>query len=114
MNKPDNKTACASTAALMSLAALFFSLTPIRGSAQSAAPLSPTGAPGPTAIAELTPHSRPWTNSLARIVEVASGMHFWNGQALVPSEPALRLTTQGDAFVAQRVQHKIRLASDIT
>ena len=38
-----------------------------------------------------------------RIVEIATGMNYFDGQNWVPSDPAFEATA--DAFVAQRIQH---------
>ena len=46
-----------------------------------------------------------------RVREMASGMQYWNG-AWFPSEPSFFFTN--GAFVAEKVQHRIRLASDLS
>ncbi|HTE89815.1 MAG TPA: hypothetical protein VK639_12710, partial [Terriglobales bacterium] len=42
-----------------------------------------------------------------RVIEIATGMNYWDGQNWVPSDPSFDVTP--DAFVAQRTQHKVRL-----
>jgi hypothetical protein len=45
-----------------------------------------------------------------RIVEIATGMNFWNGQSWLPSDSTFSLTN-GD-FVASRLQHKVSISAD--
>src|SRR6266850_1234103 len=46
-----------------------------------------------------------------RVREMASGMHYWNG-AWFPSDPSFIFTN--GAFFAEKVQHRVRLASDLS
>jgi hypothetical protein len=48
-----------------------------------------------------------------RIVEIGSGMNYWDGNAWAPSDPSFEIAPEGDAFVAERVQHRTRLAANI-
>jgi len=54
-----------------------------------------------------------WTRGNARpsVVEIGSGMNFWDGQQWSPSVAEFELTE--DAFVANRVQHRKRLNADL-
>ena len=74
------------------------------------------------AFAEAGPHHvllRPPTDSqrpdAARarspVVELATGMNYWDGQSWQASEPLFTLTE--DAFVAAKIQHRLRLNADI-
>src|SRR5438067_13033891 len=45
--------------------------------------------------------------SNGRIVEVGTGMNYWDGENWTPSYPAFEVTD--DAFVANRLQFKVRL-----
>ena len=40
-------------------------------------------------------------------------MHFWDGQQWTPSDARFEISPEGDAFVADRVQHRTRLAANI-
>lgn len=81
-------------------------------------------------LVEVGPNSRSWTVSDEtsrfssgggparsgaghRVVQLTSGLNYWNGTTWVPSEPFFELSPQGDAFVANKVQTKARLAGDI-
>ncbi|MCL4179246.1 MAG: hypothetical protein KJ072_16075 [Verrucomicrobia bacterium] len=86
-----------------------------------------------TTFTEAGPHHRTWTVEPAesdsaaapdshslqqgrggrRIVEIESGMHFWDGQQWTPSDARFDISPEGDAFVADRVQHRTRLAANI-
>ena len=46
-----------------------------------------------------------------RIVEIGTGMNYFDGQNWVPSDPSFDVTS--DAFVAQRTQHKVRLDANL-
>src|ERR1051326_1608471 len=93
-----------------------------------------SGAPSTNyVISARGPHSRTWTaqetnrsaaanspNSRrpaarrgSTVVELGTGMNYWNGSEWIPSEPVFEVSSERDAFVAARVQHKIRLAADI-
>ena len=45
------------------------------------------------------------------VVEIATGMNYWDGQQWVPSDPIFE--PADDGFVATRLQHKVRLAGDL-
>jgi len=45
------------------------------------------------------------------VVEIASGMNYFDGQNWVPSDASFDVTP--DAFVARRVQHKVRLEANL-
>jgi len=45
------------------------------------------------------------------VVEIATGLNHWTGSNWAPSDPTFEITD--DAFVAERVQHKIRLNAEI-
>ncbi len=40
-------------------------------------------------------------------------MNYWDGQQWTPSDPRFTISPEGDAFVAERVQHRTRLAANI-
>lgn len=46
-----------------------------------------------------------------RIVTMETGMNYWDGQQWVPSDPTFELAE--DAFVANRLQYKVRLAANL-
>ena len=45
------------------------------------------------------------------VVEIATGMNYWDGQQWSPSDASFELTD--DSFVANRVQHRTRLSADL-
>ncbi len=47
----------------------------------------------------------------AQVVEIATGMNYWDGEKYSPSDASFELTE--DAFVADRVQHRTRLNADL-
>ena len=61
------------------------------------------------------PHERIWTSgdpdSDRRIVEIGSGMNYWDGEKWTPSDPSFEVTA--DAFVADRMQYKVRLDANL-
>src|ERR1017187_2314269 len=66
-------------------------------------------------VIDVGPHSRTWSNGHGGnpIIELATGMNFWNGQKWVASNPSFQVSADGTAFVANQVQHKIRLAANL-
>jgi hypothetical protein len=79
-------------------------------------PAPPAGSPTPAStVIDVGPHSRTWSNQQGGhpIVELATGMNFWNGQSWVPSNPSFQVSPDGTAFVANQVQEKIRLAANL-
>ena len=46
-----------------------------------------------------------------RVVEITTGMNYWDGQQWAPSDPSLVDTNA--AFVASKVQHKVSLAGNL-
>src|SRR5437899_3862460 len=66
-------------------------------------------------MVERGPHHQTWLPSGAlsagtaqhRVVEVATGMNFWDGQQWSRSDPRFVATDEG--FEARRVQHRVRL-----
>ncbi len=46
-----------------------------------------------------------------QVIEMATGMNYWDGRQWLPSEAVFELTD--DAFVANRVQHRTRLNADL-
>jgi hypothetical protein len=48
-----------------------------------------------------------------RIISIASGMNFWDGQKWTASDPSFQVTPQADAFLANRLQNKVRLSADL-
>ena len=69
---------------------------------------------------DIGPDHRSWRAQAAAVpgravgaptVEIATGMNFWNGQAWTPSAPSFIMVN--GAFVADGVQHRIRLNPDI-
>src|SRR5438128_10675011 len=75
----------------------------------------PTPTNAEPAVVGVGPDERIWSTgdprSSRRIISMATGMNYWDGQKWVPSEPTFEPTTNG--FVAERVQHRVRLASDL-
>jgi hypothetical protein len=82
-------------------------------------------------VVEIGPHHRVWEapdtgtsapnaaggwagiwNRTHRVVEVASGMNYWDGQQWSPSQASFDV--EGNAFVASKVYHNIRLGADVS
>ena len=51
--------------------------------------------------------------ALHRLVEMASGMHYWTGTNWAPSEASFDVSQEGDAYIAAKVHGKVRLNSEI-
>src|SRR5437588_6977692 len=49
--------------------------------------------------------------SSGQIVEIGTGMNFWDGQSWTPSDPSFEIAADG--FVANRLQYKVRLAANL-
>src|SRR5581483_8807864 len=63
---------------------------------------------------EVGPHSRTWTDpSGHQIVDLATGMNFWDGQRWSLSDPSFQIAPDGSSVVANQVQHRVRLAADL-
>src|SRR5205814_3340632 len=66
-------------------------------------------------LVESGPNERIWTSgdpdSDRKVVEIGTGMNFWDGQNWVPSDPRFDVTA--DSFVANRLQFKVRLSADL-
>jgi hypothetical protein len=67
---------------------------------------------------DIGPHHRVWTQQTdgqgsvgGRVVEVATGMHYWDGSQWSPSDPTFE--TGDGSFLVQKVQHKLRLNGNI-
>jgi hypothetical protein len=91
---------------------------------QLAQPVSAAAAPAlDTASSGLLPQAGPHhriltkgqtadgSPSSGKVVEIASGLNFWDGKQWAPSEAVLEDTPDG--FVAQRVQHKLRISHEL-
>src|SRR6266853_2459070 len=69
----------------------------------------------PGTLVEAGPDERIWTSgdpqSDRRVVEIGTGMNYSNGEQWVPSDPSFEVT--GDAFVANRLQFKLRLSANL-
>lgn len=50
-------------------------------------------------------------NTGPQVIELATGMNYWDGSQWLPSDATFELTD--DAFVANRVQHRTRLNADL-
>lgn len=48
-----------------------------------------------------------------RIMEIGTGMHYRQGDRWVPSVPVFEISVSENAFLAERIQHKVRLAADL-
>jgi hypothetical protein len=104
--------------------------------AVAAAPLHTNGHTQrrPMVLTEVGPHTKTWsvddaqtlsgpdrTNAPSRlphrlrpaVVAIETGMHYWDGQTWAPSEAVFEPSPEGDAFVASRVQHPVRLNGQI-
>ncbi len=57
--------------------------------------------------------SSPSPSRQHRIVQVESGMNYWDGTQWSPSDARFEVTPAGDAFVANRVDNPIRIASNL-
>src|SRR5438105_15787958 len=67
----------------------------------------------PTVI-EIGPNQRVWSNPSGdrrAIVELGTGMNYWDGQKWTPSDPSFDVTD--NAFVASRLQTKVSLAANL-
>jgi len=63
---------------------------------------------------QIGPHSRTWTNSTgSHIIEMTTGMNYWNGQQWTPSIPSFEISPDGSNAVADQVQHKVTLAANL-
>jgi hypothetical protein len=85
----------------------------------------------PTNLVSVGPHERVWrpvvSNTGPRqhadtrvpnpkgVVEIASGMNRWDGEAQqwVPSEPGFLLSLDGSFFAADRIQHQTHVAANL-
>src|SRR5437016_7450695 len=69
----------------------------------------------PPALVGLGPDERIWSTgdpqSKRQIVEIATGMNYWDGQNWVSSEPVFQATANG--FVAERIQHKVHILDNL-
>ena len=80
----------------------------------------------PAFAADTGPNHRTWVGSVvaevdrpdvsrlhrdARVVEIATGMHYWDGQGWKPSEASFEVTP--NAFIANRLQHMVSLNDDL-
>lgn len=67
------------------------------------------------ALAGVGPNERVWRTddprSNRRVIEMATGMNYWDGQQWTPSDPRFEITD--DAFVADKLQQKVRLSADL-
>jgi hypothetical protein len=76
---------------------------------QPGSSLAATPDKSPTPV--IGPHSRTWNLTGTPTVELATGMNYWDGKSWSPSDPTF--TETPNAFIANRVQHKIRLSADL-
>src|SRR5262249_43579362 len=51
------------------------------------------------------------SSARGKVVEVASGLNYWNGTNWVPSDPVFEQSANG--FVASRIQHALRLSPEL-
>src|SRR6266496_4047372 len=72
-----------------------------------ATPTADTNVPGGRPNAGIT--NRP--DAQHRVVEIATGMNYWDGKQWVPSDPTFELASEG--FVAAKLQHRVRLADNL-
>ena len=94
--------------------------------AQAAEPAEPTlsTANGDSFPGDIGPHHRVhgWTTLERdaegveqevphRVVEIASGMHYWTGEAFAPSDARFEVTPE--AFAAERMGHKVWLRGNL-
>ena len=64
----------------------------------------------PTNAQQYSPSNSSVNRSGRRVVEIATGMNYFDGQNWVASDPTFEATA--DAFVAQRIRHKVKLNAD--
>src|SRR5438093_2671218 len=76
-------------------------------------------------LVETGPHQRVWQMEVTdriggtthrleterRVVEMATGMNYWDGRQWVPSDPSFEVAT--DAFGAERLQYKVHLKANL-
>ena len=70
-----------------------------------------TNPPDPARQANGTAPATAETARQGRVVELGTGMNVWSGTEWIPSDPSFDLTD--DAFVAPRIQHRVRLAANL-
>src|SRR6266516_1157659 len=67
------------------------------------------------ALVGVGPDERIWSTgdpqSTRRIVEVGTGMNYWDGETWAQSDPTFEVTE--DAFVADRLQFRLRLSENL-
>src|SRR5690242_1470632 len=84
----------------------------------------PTSFSDGTKIVAITPHATTYfvpdgqTNRLGqalgrKIVATCTGGTYWTGSAWAPSDPTFEPSPEGDAFVANRVNHRARISTDL-
>jgi hypothetical protein len=47
-----------------------------------------------------------------RVMEIGTGMQYWNGQQWADSDPTLSVSPEGDAFISQKLHYNVRLQAD--
>jgi len=73
---------------------------------------SEAGLPAPGSVTGRTNLPGVWgTPDKHRVVEMATGMHYWNGGAWVPSDPSFDSVPAG--FSTSRLQYQVSLSLDI-
>jgi hypothetical protein len=72
------------------------------------------GGGGDYAVTRVGPHSRVWQNSTGQsVMEIATGMNYFNGQQWTPSVNSFVISPDGTAFVANQIQDPTRLAANL-
>lgn len=73
----------------------------------------------PKTVAEAGPHHRVWraqgveTDRSSDIIEISSGLHYRSGTNWLRSVPSFEVNSEGNAFVATRIQHPVRLSASL-
>ncbi|MGA2866767.1 MAG: hypothetical protein ABSF95_20020 [Verrucomicrobiota bacterium] len=69
-------------------------------------------------VAERGPHTCTWAAPGSgaggpQTVQIETGLNYWDGRRWLPSEAVFEPTPAGDGFVAERLQHKVRLNAEL-
>jgi hypothetical protein len=85
---------------------------------------TPVSFPDGTKVLEITPHTTTYfvpdgtTNRFGaalgrKILATCTGGSYWTGTGWAQSDPTFEVTAQRDAFVADRVNHRARISTDL-
>jgi hypothetical protein len=100
---------------LLSLALCCAVILPAKGQLTQQNVLNVSQLSAASAVIDVGPDSRTWANAQGGhpIVELVTGMNYSSNGLWVPSNPSFQISPDGTAFVANQVQHKVRLAANL-